>query len=130
MSSPHRRQLVAALRVEEQPVGVHDRNGRQSDLRRRDNERVPDPVGRGHTATVTTHVKNTSSNAAANIIVLCEINTADGNTNTSQYVTGLTFNPNQNRTLSFAFQLPVNLTPGTYSIDVGVFDGDWSTMYT
>jgi uncharacterized membrane protein len=90
----------------------------------------PNPVARGAVATVTTHVRNTSTRAAANVIVLCEINTADGNENiTSQYVTGLSFSPGQNRALGFAFTIPGNLAPGTYSIDIGVFNGDWSTMY-
>lgn len=90
----------------------------------------PTSVARGATATVTTHVTNTSSHAAANIIVLCEINTADGSRNiTSQYVTGLSFSPGQNRALGYAFTIPTNLAPGTYTIDIGVFNHDWSTMY-
>jgi hypothetical protein len=89
----------------------------------------PNPVGRGQTVTVTTNFKNTSSVAAANMIVLCEINNDRDDANiTSQYVTGLSYSPGQNHTLSFAFQ--VNFPPGTYTIDVGIFNGDWSKMYT
>jgi hypothetical protein len=90
----------------------------------------PNQVARGGVATVTTHVTNTSSHAAANIVVLCEINTADGSKNiTSQYVTGLSFSPGQNRSFGFAFPIPGNMAPGTYTIDIGVFNNDWSTMY-
>jgi hypothetical protein len=87
-------------------------------------------VRQGGTVTVSTHVKNTSAIHAANIIVLCEINTADGSTNiTAQYVTGQSFNAGQNRAFGFAFTIPDNLPPGKYTVDVGVFNNDWSKMY-
>jgi hypothetical protein len=90
----------------------------------------PSSVARGGVATVTTHVTNTSSNPAANIVVLCEINTADGSKNvTSQYVTDLSFSPGQTRSFGFAFTIPSTMAPGTYTIDIGVFNGDWSKMY-
>ena len=87
-------------------------------------------MARGGVATVTTHVTNTSSNPAANIVVLCEINTADGSKNvTSQYVTDLAFSPGQSRSFGFAFTIPASMAPGTYTIDIGVFNADWSKMY-
>jgi len=90
----------------------------------------PNPVARGATATVNTNVRNTSGITATNIIILCEINTADGSTNiTSQYISGQTFTAGQNRAFAFAFTIPGNLAPGTYTIDIGVFNGDWSKLY-
>ncbi len=91
----------------------------------------PATVARGQSFTVTTHVTNTSQVSASNIIVLGEYNDDVGcqcNIG-SQPVEGLTFSPGQTRSISFTFTVPANLPPGRYTIDVGVFNGDWSTMY-
>jgi hypothetical protein len=92
---------------------------------------LPTPVARGKSVTITTHVKNTSSVPGVGIIVLCEINNAAGDTNFFWQVTkGLTFSPGQRRSVACVFPIPADFTPGTYSVDIGVFSGDWSTMYT
>ncbi|HZS35062.1 MAG TPA: CARDB domain-containing protein [Methylomirabilota bacterium] len=91
----------------------------------------PTAVARGQSFTVTTHITNTSQVSASNIIVLGEYNDDVGcqcNIG-SQPVEGLTFSPGQTRSVSFTFTVPADLPPGRYTIDVGVFNGDWSTMY-
>jgi hypothetical protein len=91
----------------------------------------PTTVARGQSVTVTTHVKDTSSQPASNIIILVEINDDVGcqcNIKT-QYLSGQSFSAGQTRAFSFVFQIPADLPPGRYTIDVGVFKGDWSKMY-
>ena len=57
-------------------------------------------------------------------------NSADDANVTLQFVSGQAFSAGQTKSLAFVFQIPSNLPPGTYTIDVGVFSGDWAKLYT
>jgi hypothetical protein len=89
----------------------------------------PAAVARGQSLSVTTDVSNTSPNAAANINVDVEIKNAAGTLVLQQYAQGQVFSANQTRQYVFIFQIPASLPPGTYFVDVAVFNGSWSTLY-
>jgi hypothetical protein len=36
----------------------------------------------------------------------------------------------ETRSLAFVFEVPTDFEPGVYTIDVGVFNGNWSKLYT
>jgi len=91
----------------------------------------PTSVAPGQSVTVTTHVTDTSAQSASSIIVECEVNNSADDANvTLQFVSGQAFSAGQTKSLAFVFQIPSNLPPGTYTIDVGVFSGDWAKLYT
>jgi hypothetical protein len=91
---------------------------------------APGSVPPGEPVTVTTHVTDTSAQPASDIIVLCELNNAADDANiASLVVTGQTFSAGQTRSLAFVLHLPGNMPAGTYSIDIGAFSGDWSTLF-
>jgi hypothetical protein len=89
----------------------------------------PAAVARGQSLSVTTDVSNTSPNAAANINVDVEIKNAAGTLVLQQYAQGQVFSASQTRQYVFIFQIPASLPPGTYYVDVAVFNGSWSTLY-
>jgi hypothetical protein len=89
----------------------------------------PTTVARGQSVSVTTDVTNTSTNPAANINVDVEIKDAAGTKLLQQYVQGQVFSANQTKQFVYIFQIPTTLPPGTYYVDVAVFNGSWSTLY-
>jgi uncharacterized membrane protein len=92
---------------------------------------TPKTASAGGTIKVTTQVLDASLAAASDIVVMCEVNDESGDTNfLSDFIDGLHFSRGQTRSLSFVFELPVDLEPGTYTIDVAVFAGGWSQLYT
>jgi hypothetical protein len=92
---------------------------------------APATVARGGSVTLTTQVTNTSASPATGIVILAEINNAAGNQNfLAQYVDNQTFAPGQTRSLAFVFSIPATLPPATYTVDIGVFNATWSTLYT
>jgi hypothetical protein len=91
----------------------------------------PASVPRGQTETITTTVTNTSANPAANIVVDVEVHDAAGTKLLQQYVTGQSFAAGQSRQFVFVFNpIPTTMPTGTVYVQVGVFNGSWSTLYT
>ena len=45
-------------------------------------------------------------------------------------VGGQTFAAGEAKTYTWAYPVPANLALGTYTVKVGVFSGDWATLYT
>lgn len=89
----------------------------------------PGAVARGESLSVTTDVSNTSATPAANINVDIEIRDPAGTKMLQQYAQGQVFSANQTKQFVFIFQVPASLPPGTYYVDVAVFNGSWSTLY-
>ena len=90
----------------------------------------PTTVARGQSVTIATQVTDTSSVPASSIVVQCELNNAADSQNIMwQAARDLTFSAGQTRALAFVFPIPSDFPPGNYTIDIGVFNSDWSTVY-
>jgi uncharacterized membrane protein len=92
---------------------------------------TPQAATPGRTIRVTTRVVDASSVGASDIIVMCELNSEDGDTNfAGDFRDHQSFRTGQTRSFAFVLELPEDLEAGTYTIDVAVFAGGWSQLYT
>jgi hypothetical protein len=86
----------------------------------------PTTLAPGATSTITTTVTDTRSalyNGAVNI----DVWNASGVRVNQQAWTGQSFATNQQRTYSYTWTAPG--TPGTYTVDIGVFSTNWAATY-
>jgi hypothetical protein len=90
----------------------------------------PASVRQGQSVSITTNVTNTSTNPAANITIDVEIKNSAGTKILQQYVQGQTFSAGQARQFVYVFTIPSTMAAGTYYVDVAVFNGTWTTLYT
>jgi mannan endo-1,4-beta-mannosidase len=87
----------------------------------------PNPVWRGQTVTVQTAVRATA--AASGILVDMEIYDSGGRKVAQQVATGQSFAAGQTRTYTHSWWVPTNGSTGTYTVRIGVFNGNWTTRY-
>jgi Cellulase (glycosyl hydrolase family 5)/Wzt C-terminal domain len=85
----------------------------------------PSTVSRNRTLKVTASV--TATTAASGILVDLEIYDAAG-TRVGQHVCTKSFSAGQTQTCAWSFK--VKLAPGAYTVKVGVFSANWTTLYT
>jgi hypothetical protein len=88
---------------------------------------TPDPVSAGQT--VRLDVPVTASTAAAAVLVDLELYDGAGAKVAQAVVPAQTFTAGQMRTYPWTIT-PVSLPAGTYTVKVGIFKTDWSTLYT
>jgi hypothetical protein len=88
---------------------------------------TPNPVSAGQT--VQLDVAVTASAAASAILVDLELYNGAGTKVLQSVITGQGFQPGATRTYPWTIG-PVNLPAGTYTVRVGIFNADWSTLYT
>ena len=69
-------------------------------------------------------------NAASGINVDLEIYAASGDFVAQRIVGGQSFAAGQAKTYGWPYPVPAGLAPGTYTVMVGVFSSDWTTLYT
>ena len=88
---------------------------------------TPDPVSAGQT--VRLDVPVTASGAASAIVVDLELYNVAGTKVAQAVVPAQAFTAGQTRTYAWTIT-PVSLPAGTYTVRVGIFNTDWSTLYT
>jgi mannan endo-1,4-beta-mannosidase len=86
----------------------------------------PSSIARNQTSTITTSVKATA--AASGIQIDLELYNSSG-AKVGQSICSRTFTAGQTRSCAWAYAVPGNLPVGTYTVKVGVFSADWSTMH-
>jgi hypothetical protein len=89
----------------------------------------PNPAPRGTSATITTSVTNTGG-AASGILVDMEVYDGGGVKIHQQLATGQGFQAGQQRAFQWTWAVPGSLAPGVYTVKLGIFTGDWATLYT
>jgi hypothetical protein len=89
----------------------------------------PNPVARGASTTIKTSVTNTGG-PASSILVDLEVFDAGGTRVHQQYTTGLSFQAGEQKTVQWVWPVAATQTGGTYTVKLGVFSGDWGTLYT
>jgi mannan endo-1,4-beta-mannosidase len=87
----------------------------------------PNPVSRGQSVTVGTAVQATA--AASGILVDLEIYDPQGRKVGQQVFSGQSFAAGQTRSYTWTWPVPANRPKGTYTVKIGIFNGDWSTLY-
>jgi hypothetical protein len=88
---------------------------------------TPNPVSAGQT--VRLDVPVTASGAASAILVDLELYNGAGTKVAQAVAPAQTFTAGQTRTYAWTIT-PVSLPAGTYTVKVGIFKTDWSTLYT
>jgi hypothetical protein len=88
---------------------------------------TPDPVSAGQT--VRLDVPVTASAAASAILVDLELYNGAGTKVLQSVLTGQSFTAGQTRIFQWSIG-PVSLPAGTYTVRAGIFNADWSTLYT
>jgi glucose/arabinose dehydrogenase len=87
----------------------------------------PDPVAPGGTETITAQV--CAGSAATNLLIDLEISGPTGAQVAQRTFAGETFAARQTKTYRWDYAVPATLAPGTYTVKVGVFSGDWGTLH-
>jgi hypothetical protein len=87
----------------------------------------PSTVSRGGTATITANV---TSQQNATVLVDVEILDPSGTRVSQQYVDNQTFTAGQTRGFPVSWSAPTAATPGTYTVQVGVYMPNWAALYT
>jgi acyl dehydratase len=88
---------------------------------------APNPVSAGQT--VRLDVPVTASAAASSILVDLELYNGAGTKVLQTVLTGQSFTAGHTRTYPWTIG-PVSLPAGTYTVRAGIFNADWSTLYT
>jgi hypothetical protein len=88
---------------------------------------APSPVAAGSTETIQTRV--TSASAASNILVDLEIYNSAGQKVAQNAIGGQSFTAGQARDYSWPFLVPTSFPTGTYTVKIGIFSGDWATLF-
>jgi hypothetical protein len=89
----------------------------------------PDPVVPGTSTTIATSVTNTGG-AASGILVDMEVYNAGGAKIHQQLATGQSFAAGQQKTFQWSWPVPAAQPTGVYTVKLGIFSGDWATLYT
>jgi hypothetical protein len=89
---------------------------------------VPPTAGPGSVLLIRTRVS--ASTAASGIIVDLEIYDTAGRRVAQRVYERQGFTPGQARPYLWPWRVPAGLPDGRYTLKVGVFDADWSTLYT
>ncbi len=88
---------------------------------------TPNPVAPGGTETIQTPV--CSGSAAASVLVDLELFDGGGSRIGQKVFSGQAFAAGETKTYSWAWPVPAGQPAGLYTVKVGVFSGDWSTLF-
>jgi hypothetical protein len=89
----------------------------------------PDPVVPGTSTTIGTSITNTGG-AASGLLVDLEVYNAGGTKIHQQLATGQSFQSGQQKTLQWTWPVPATQPQGVYTVKLGIFSGNWATLYT
>ena len=87
----------------------------------------PNPVSRGQSVTIGTAVRATAP--ASGIIVDLEIYDPQGRRVAQRIFSGQSFAAGQTRGFTWTWPVGATQSMGTYTVKVGIFSGNWSTLY-
>jgi hypothetical protein len=88
----------------------------------------PNPAPRGTGTTIAVSVTN-AGGAASGILVDMEVYNAGGAKIHQQLATGQSFQSGQQKTFQWTWPVPATQAPGVYTVKIGVFSGNWATLY-
>jgi glucose/arabinose dehydrogenase len=88
---------------------------------------APDPVAPGRTETITAQV--CAGSAATNLLIDLEIYGPTGAQVAQRTFAQEPFTAGQTKAYRWDYAVPATLAPGTYTVKVGVFSGDWRTLH-
>ncbi len=89
---------------------------------------TPSPVARGGTETIQTQV--CSGSALSNVNVNLELYSASGKRVGQKIFSGETLAAGEAKSYTWNFPVPSTLPTGTYTVKVGVFSANWTTLFT
>ncbi len=89
---------------------------------------APNPVTRGNSTTITTTVTDTGG-AASGINIDLEIFSSSGTRVNQQITTGQNFAAGEAKSFQWTWAVPATLPSGTYTVKIGVFSGNWATLF-
>ena len=90
---------------------------------------TPSTFAPGSTTNFAVSVTDTGTGALSNSIVELQVFNASGNAVMTTYWTGQNFTAGQTLQFAYTWNSPASLAAGTYSVDIGVFNADWSQNY-
>jgi hypothetical protein len=89
----------------------------------------PSSFSPGASSTIKLSVSDTGTSPLSNSIVELQVFNAAGTAVMTTYWTGQNFAAGQALSYSYTWASPSSLPTGTYSVDIGVFNSDWSKNY-
>jgi fibronectin type 3 domain-containing protein len=89
----------------------------------------PSTFAPGATTNIAVSVTDTGTSALSNSIVELQVFNIAGTAVMTTFWTGQNFVAGQTLQFSYTWNSPANLATGVYSLDIGVFNADWSKNY-
>jgi hypothetical protein len=89
----------------------------------------PSTFAAGGTTNIAVSVTDTGTGGLSNSIVELQVFDQSGTAVMTTYWTGQNFTAGQTLQFSYTWTSPSDLTAGTYSVDLGVFNSTWSQNY-
>jgi fibronectin type 3 domain-containing protein len=89
----------------------------------------PSTFAPGASTTIAVSVTDTGTASLSNSIVELQVFNSSGTAVMTTYWTGQNFSAGQTLQYSYTWNSPSTLATGIYSVDVGVFNSDWTTNY-
>ncbi len=89
----------------------------------------PSTFAPGASTSIAVSVTDTGTAALSNSIVELQVFDKSGNAAMTTYWTGQSFTAGQTLQFSYTWNSSASLATGTYSVDIGVFNADWSRNY-
>jgi hypothetical protein len=89
----------------------------------------PSTFAPGASTTITVSVTDTGTGALSNSIVELQVFDKSGNAAMTTFWTAQNFAAGQTLQFSYTWNSSASLATGTYSVDIGVFDANWSHNY-
>jgi hypothetical protein len=90
---------------------------------------TPSTFAPGATTNIAVSVADTGTGALSDSIVELQVFNASGNAVMTTYWTGQNFTAGQTLQFAYTWNSPASLAAGTYSVDIGVFNANWSQNY-
>jgi cellulose 1,4-beta-cellobiosidase len=90
---------------------------------------VPSTIAIGTTTAIQAAVTDTGGAGLSNAIVELQVFSQSGTAVATTYWTGVNFTAGQSIPYSYNWTPDSSVAPGTYSVDIGVFDSNWTTNY-
>jgi len=89
----------------------------------------PSTVATGATTIISAQVTDTGTSGLTNSIVELQVFNQSGSAVATTYWTGQSFKGGQSQLYSYAWTPDSTVPPGTYEVELGVFNSNWTTNY-
>jgi hypothetical protein len=90
---------------------------------------APAKLQAGATASLSVTVKETGSGSLTNGNVELQVFNSAGSAVLTQYWSSQSFTSGESRTYTYSWKSGTTLPPGSYTVDIGVFNSSWSQDY-